>query len=108
MIFNLSLNDLKDAFTDWWTKEKKTNPAEATVGSAVVGSVSSTAGVACVGNGLHRLIAGENTYAGVGPILTIIGGLVFTVLGIRSFSECGKLYKEIKAKEAAKENKNKE
>jgi len=98
MIFNLDL--IKDDFTEWWSKEKSSNPTEAAVGSTVVGSVTSVAGVAAIGNGLHRLVSGESTYAGVGPILTITGGLVFSVLGIKSLSESIKLYKEIKSKES--------
>ena len=102
------LENCKNGFTDWWAHEKEKNPKEAAVGSLIVGSVSSATGVAAIGNGLNRLISGENTYAGVGPILTITGGLVFTAIGIKSLSECGKLYKEIKAKEAVKENEDKE
>ena len=98
MIFNLDI--MKDNFTEWWSKEKKQDPTEASVGAGVVGGVSTAAGVACVGNGLHRLISGENTYAGIGPILTITSGLVFSVVGIKSISESVKLYKKIKAKES--------
>ncbi len=103
MIFNLDI--YKEEFTEWWTQEKKQNPVEATIGSAVVGGVATTSGAACIGNGLHRLISGENTYAGIGPILTISGGLVFTVLGIKSLSESAKLYKEIKSKETSDKEK---
>lgn len=103
MIFNLDL--IKDDFSEWWKKEKGENPTEAAVGSTVVGGVTSIAGAAAIGNGLHRLIHHESTYAGIGPILTITGGLAFSVIGIKSLSESIRLYKEIKSKSTAKENK---
>ena len=102
------LENCKNGFTDWWAHEKEKNPKEAAVGSLIVGSVSSATGVAAIGNGLNRLISGENTYSVVVPILTITGGLVFNAIGIKSLSECRKIYKEIKAKEAFKEKEEKE
>ena len=98
-----NLNETKDKFNSWWKKEKQDNPTEAMVGSSIVGGVTTVSGAAAIGNGIHRLIGGEDTYAGVGPILTITGGLIFTVVGIKSLAESIKLYKEIQSKKTKKE-----
>ena len=106
MIFTFDFKEAKDKFNSWWTKEKNEAPVESTVGVSVVGCTTATAGALCISNGLKRLASGENTYGGVGPILTIIAGLGFSVTGIRSLSEAIKLYKKIKPKKT--ENSDKE
>lgn len=106
IIFNF--DETKDKFNSWWKKEKENNPTEAMVGSSVVGGVTTVSGAAAIGNGIHRLIGGEDTYAGVGPILTITGGLIFTVVGIKSLAESITLYRKIQSKKNLEKEAKKE
>ena len=97
-MFTINLDLWKENFTNWWRKEKDENPIEATVGSTMVGGIAGVGGTMCVANGIRRLANGENTYAGIGPILTITGGTLMLATSVKSISEALKLYKKIKPK----------
>lgn len=97
-MIKINFDLMKENFTKWWKKEKDENPVEAAVGSTMVGTISGVGGTMCVANGIKRLANGENTYAGIGPILTITGGTLMLATSIKSVSEALKLYKKIKPK----------
>lgn len=97
-MIKINFDLMRENFTKWWRKEKDENPVEAAVGSTMVGTISGVGGTMCVANGIKRLANGENTYAGIGPILTITGGTLMLATSIKSVSEALKLYKNIKSK----------
>lgn len=102
---NNCLETTKENFTDWWSKNKIDNPIEATVESSITATTSGIAGGLCIGNGFKKLATSGGV---IGPILSIVAGLGFTFVSIKSTAEAVKLYKQIKSKEKNEEEEEKD